>query len=75
MGYAQDTLAALSRQPMVYSKGCWAGAAVARFQKIGDLPRLRMTDSTTPPPRKPAIFFNERNMAARHEGGCGEKYT
>ena len=29
-------------------------------------------DSTTAPPQKPLIFFNERFMAARHEEGCYE---
>ena len=32
-----------------------------------------MTDSTIAPPPKPAILFNERFIAARHEEGCYEK--
>ena len=29
-----------------------------------------LADSTIAPPPKPAFFFNERFMAARHEEGC-----
>ena len=31
------------------------------------------TDSSIAPPPKPAILFNERFMAARHEEGCWDE--
>ena len=36
---------------------------------------LNLTDSTIAPPPKPAIFFYERFMAARHEERCYENST